>query len=190
MSLETSSATLPSGTSSRAARREQLVALCERGVERCRNGQWQEGLGDLSWLVAGGKVRSGMPSAAYSYLGYGMARHHKKIKEGVRLCKHAVKMEFYQTENYINLARACMLHERHRRDAFEAVRSGLEIDPDNPELHELHRILGQRRAPVLPFLARSHPLNRILGSIRHALTGSKEPAADETPGPKPPPTKK
>jgi hypothetical protein len=113
-----------------------------------------------------------------------MARHHKKIKEGVRLCKHAVKLEFYQTENYINLAHACMLHDRHRRDAFEAVRAGIEIDPDNPELHELHRILGMRRSPVLPFLARSHALNKMLGGIRHGLFGSgKKKEEDDAKGP-------
>jgi hypothetical protein len=171
MEFETSNAAVSGGSSTRSARKEQLYALCERGVDRCRHGEWQEGLSDLAWLVSGSKIRSGMPSAAYSYLGYGMARFNKKVTEGVRLCKHAVKLEFYQTENYINLARACMLHNRHRREAFEAVRDGLKIDPDNPELRELHRILGMRRPPVLSFLGRSNPLNRLLGSLRHAFGG-------------------
>ena len=170
-----------SGSSSRAARREQLTALCERGVERCRKGDWQEGLGDLAWIVAGNKIRGGMPSTAYSYLGFGMARFNKKIPEGVRLCKHAVRMEFYQTENYVNLARTCMLHDRYRRDAFEAVREGLKIDPDSPDLQDLHRILGMRRPPVLPFLARSNPLNRLLGSVRHALSRDKSGSAEAGP---------
>ncbi|MEM8933584.1 MAG: hypothetical protein AAGE94_20510, partial [Acidobacteriota bacterium] len=61
------------GSSTRQARMAELTALCERGVERCRAGQWQEGLADLAWLADGKSVRSGMPSVAYSYLGYGLA---------------------------------------------------------------------------------------------------------------------
>lgn len=157
------------GSSSRLARNEQLQALCQRGLDRCRSGNWKEGLVDLSWLIQSNKIRGGMPSTAYSYLGYGMARYHKKVADGVRLCRYAVKLEFYQTENYLNLARTCMLSPNYRREAFEAVREGLKIDPDNMELHELQTSLGRRKPPVLAFLSRSHPLNRLLGSLRHAM---------------------
>lgn len=178
------------GSSSRLARNEQLQALCQRGLDRCRSGNWKEGLVDLSWLIQSNKIRGGMPSTAYSYLGYGMARYHKKVADGVRLCRYAVKLEFYQTENYLNLARTCMLSPSYRREAFEAVREGLKVDPDNMELHELQTALGRRKAPVISFLSRSHPLNRLLGSLRHALFSRAEKPAtlvfeEEAPEPEP-----
>ncbi len=171
-----SSVSFTSGSSSRLARNEHLQALCQRGLDRCRSGNWKEGLVDLSWLVQSNKIRSGMPSTAYSYLGYGMARYHRKVADGVRLCRYAIKIEFYQTENYINLARTCMLNPRYRREAFEAVREGLKVDPDNAKLHELQSALGRRKSPVLPFLSRGNALNRLLGSIRHALFHREAPA--------------
>ena len=171
-----SSASLTAGSSSRLARNEQLMALCDRGLERCRSGNWKEGLVDLSWLIQSNKIRAGMPSTAYSYLGFGMAKYHKKVADGVRLCRYAIKIEFYQTENYINLAKTCMLNPRYRREAFEAVRDGLKIDPDNRELHNLQSALGRRKAPVLPFLSRSNPINKMLGSLRHALFAREAPA--------------
>lgn len=168
------------GSSSRLARNEQLQALCQRGLDRCRTGNWKEGLVDLSWLVQSNKIRSGMPSIAYSYLGYGMAKYHKKVADGVRLCRYAIKIEFYQTENYVNLARTCMLSATYRREAFEAVREGLKVDPDCIELHDLQTALGRRKPPVLPFLSRSNGLNRFLGSVRHALfSGGERPATLE-----------
>ena len=162
------------GSSSRLARNEQLQALCQRGLDRCRAGNWKEGLVDLSWLIQSNKIRGGMPSTAYSYLGYGMARYHKKVADGVRLCRYAVKLEFYQTENYLNLAKTCMLSPNYRREAFEAVREGLKVDPDNMELHNLQSMLGRRKPPVLPFLSRGHFINRFLGSLRHALFSPTE----------------
>ena len=94
----------------------------------------------------------------------------------MRLCRHAIALEFYQPENYVNLARTCMLSDRYRRDAFEAVREGLEVDSDHPELLELHRELGKRRRPVIPFLSRGNILNRLGGWFRHNFSRSKTSA--------------
>jgi hypothetical protein len=50
-----------------------------------------------------------------------------------------------------------------------ALGEGLKIEPDNPQLLDLQGEIGLRRHPVLPFLARSNPLNLVLGRIRHVL---------------------
>ncbi len=143
--------------------------LIETGIERCRRGEWGTGLNCLG-KAADPRRRTGeLPSLLYSYLGYGMARNYGRIEEGIRLCRHAVKMEFYQIENYVNLARALLLAER-RRAASQAVDRGLSIDPNHPELLALSQEMGSRRAPVLPFLSRRNILNRILGRVRHDLT--------------------
>jgi hypothetical protein len=163
----------PSPTASKARiGRDRQAAVFERGLERCRNGDWKDGLVDLAWLVEHG-ARGEVPSLCYSYLGYGFAHRGGQVKKGLRLCRHAIKLEFFQPENYVNLARTALLSKRYRRQAATAVLDGLEIDPDNPELLELQKKLGARRPPVLRFLSRRNLLNRILGRLRHDLTRRK-----------------
>lgn len=168
-----------SGSTSRGPRRDYLNTIYERGLEHCRNGEWNEGLVDLAWL-AEGKWRQELPGLCYSYLGYGVAKYRNQIDNGIRLCRHAVKIEFYQPENYLNLARTYLLKSKYRREAFEAVRDGLKVDPDHPELLELHRSLGMRKPPVLPFLSRHNLINRICGWFRHQFRKAPkgEPEAD------------
>jgi len=141
--------------------------LLEKGLEFCRKGEWDAGL-DYLEKFANREKSADRPSLFYSYTGYGIAHRQRRIKEGIRLCKHAVKMEFFQPDNYLNLARTYLL-AKNRRAAFRALRKGLEIDADHPELVELHESLGARRRPVLPFFSRRNPLNRLLGSIRHGI---------------------
>ncbi|MEM8934621.1 MAG: hypothetical protein AAGE94_25730, partial [Acidobacteriota bacterium] len=105
-------------------------------------------------------------------------RYKNQVKEGLRLCRYALRLEFYQTENYVNLTRTCMLDPAYRREAFESVREGLKIDPDHPELQRLHAELGQRKSPVLPFLSRRNPLNRLLGALRHGVSRSESSPTD------------
>ncbi|MEM9557782.1 MAG: hypothetical protein AAGC60_26230 [Acidobacteriota bacterium] len=151
----------------RLIRAEHLEALYLRGLERCRKGQWQEGLVDLSHVAS--QQGRDAPSLCYSYLGYGIARYRRQVAKGLRLCRYAVKQEFYQPENYVNLARVCLLSDENRRMAWEAVRDGLKIDPEHHELLELQQRIGYRRPPVLPFMSRRNPLNRLLGWMRHRV---------------------
>jgi tetratricopeptide (TPR) repeat protein len=106
-----------------------------------------------------------MPGLFYSYLGYGIARCQGKVKEGLKLCQHSIKVEFYEAENYLNLARTYML-DQDRGGAVQAIRKGLKVDSQNLELLALYRDLGIRSEPVLPFLSRDNILNQILGRIR------------------------
>ncbi len=148
--------------------RSRLTSVYERGLERCRQGDWQDGLVDLAWLAerAG---RGDVPALCYSYLGYGLAHQKGQVKRGLKLCKHAVKLEFYQPECYVNLAQTALLSKRHRHLAALAVLDGLQIDADHPELVELSHRLGVRRPPVLSFLSRKNFLNRFLGWFRHQI---------------------
>ncbi|HEX2254842.1 MAG TPA: tetratricopeptide repeat protein [Thermoanaerobaculia bacterium] len=136
-------------------------------VELCRSGQWERGLPLLGRLAERGDRMTGL---AYSYLGYGVAVSERRVAEGVKLCRHAVRVEFYQPEAWLNLARAENL-AGHRREAVAALQRGLALDGDHPELVQLRKTMGLRRNPVLPFLARGHLLNRILGRVRHVLRG-------------------
>ncbi|MEL7060492.1 MAG: hypothetical protein AAGN46_10740 [Acidobacteriota bacterium] len=172
-----------------AAHRAATAArLADRGVARCRAGHWKEGLVDLAHVFSRYRGHH-LPSQVYSYLGFGLARHRRQIPKGIRLCRQAIRLEFYQPENYLNLARTCLLSERYRREAVAAVRDGLKIDPGHAELLALQARLGARRQPVLGFLSRRNLLNRLLGWLRHQLSGgsgstssevSAEPIADDS----------
>lgn len=159
----------------RKAQQDHLMAVCERGLEACRRGDYESGMVDLLWLIQGKQAKN-LPSAAYSYLGYGVARYKRNVAQGVRLCKHSIKLEWFQPDNYLNLARTCLLSDKYKREALEAVRDGLKVDPDHPELLNLYAELGVRRPPVLGFLPRGNFVNRMLGSLRSTFTksGGKE----------------
>lgn len=138
----------------------------QHGLEQCRKGHWKHGVSWLSRLV---DVRGNddLPGLFYSYLGYGIALCERRVREGLRLCEHAVRMEFYQPENYLNLARTRLL-AGNRRGAYRALEEGLRLDPVHEDLGALARSMGHRRRPVIPFLSRANLLNRLLGHLRHA----------------------
>jgi hypothetical protein len=170
--------------------------VLRRGIERCRQGDWEVGLsflgriaegcrqGDwevgLSFLgrIAEGERSSALPGLFYSYLGYGIALRQRRVQEGLKLCQHSVKIQFYEPENYVNLARTYLL-AGDRPAAIRAVLDGLRVIRHHPDLLRLHQELGIRAQPVLPFLGRSNPLNRLLGRLRHAWQGDP-PQKEET----------
>jgi hypothetical protein len=139
----------------------------EKGLECCRQGEWSHGLFFLGKIAEAGRT-NGMPGIFFSTLGYGIARYQNRPDEGLKLCRHAVKIQFYEPSNYVFWARTALLCQ-NRGDAVKAVRGGLKVDSQNQELQELQSELGIRRGPVLPFLSRSNPLNQILGKIRSRI---------------------
>ncbi len=149
----------------KAVRREISDAL-GRALYLCRAGDWDSGLYHLGRLAESGE--RAMPGLFYSYLGYGIARCQGKVKEGLQLCHHSIKVEFYESENFLNLARTCLL-ARDRRGAVRAVRKGLKVDPQSLDLLALYRDLGIRQGPMIPFLSRSNLVNRVLGRLRALL---------------------
>src|SRR5436305_10163051 len=149
--------------------RQEVSGVLGRAIDECRKGNWDQGLPYLG-LLADSADRSSLPGLFYSYLGYGIALREQRVDEGLKLCKHAIKIEFFQAENYWNLARLHLL-QKDRKNAVRAVRDGLKVDPNSAELLALQKELGMRKLPVLSFLSRDHPLNRILGSLRHKFTG-------------------
>jgi hypothetical protein len=145
-----------------------------RGLDLCRKGLWKEGIRLLAQISESAEPGSGgLPGRLYSYLGYGIAREERRVQEGLRLCQHAIKIEFYQSENYLNLAKTLLLADR-KGAAVRAVRDGLAIDQKNRELLTLRRDLGVRKSPVLPFLSRSNPFNVLLGRLRFNLKRKKK----------------
>lgn len=150
----------------------EAQAVAAKGVALCREGDWDRGLQLLGAAAEGRGAGSGaeLPGIVYSYLGYGLARYQRRSRDGIKLCEHAVKIQYYEPENHMNLARTLML-TGDRRAAVASIARGLKLDPNHKGLKELRVDIGVRRRPVLPFLSRTNPLNVFLGRLRHGITG-------------------
>jgi predicted Zn-dependent protease len=99
-----------------------------------------------------------------SYYGMCAALRWGQIGLGLELCTKAVKNEFYKAEYYVNLGRVYMA-AGNKKGGITVIKKGLRQDPENDELHEMLIELGVRKRPMIPFLKRSSPLNRLLGVI-------------------------
>ncbi|MDW7709405.1 MAG: tetratricopeptide repeat protein [Deferrisomatales bacterium] len=91
-----------------------------------------------------------------------------RFREGVDACVQAIRGAFYIPDLYCALG-VLLLRAGERAKAHAAFQRGLRLDPRHPGLRARVRDMGERRAPVLVFLARSHPANRFLGRLRTIL---------------------
>jgi Flp pilus assembly protein TadD len=146
----------------------ELNQAALRGVEACKQGKWKEGLAVLGKIAEADRQGAELNGQFYSYLGYGIARYERRVKEGLALCEHSIKVQFYEPENYVNLARVYLL-ARNRRKAVEALTRALKLNVSHPGARALAREIGWRRPPVIPFLSRNNLLNRLLGKMRYQL---------------------
>ncbi len=140
--------------------------LAEEGIALCKKGDWDLGIQLLGRIVEDQGVSKDMPGTAYSFLGFGVAKRQRRIRDGLRLCEHAVKVQFYEPDNHWNLARVRLL-ANDRRGAVRAIARGLKLDPNHRGLRGVREEIGVRRRPTIPFLSRDNVLNRLLGRMRH-----------------------
>lgn len=108
------------------------------------------------------------PVKYLSYYGLCLAMASDRVGEAREICESAVEAEFYNPDLYLNLGRVC-LRARDRAAAFGALIRGLQLNPRHAGILKEIRRLGIRRRPVLRFLDRSHPLNRVLGRLRETV---------------------
>jgi tetratricopeptide (TPR) repeat protein len=113
-----------------------------------------------------------------SFYGLGLALVERRFDRALELCRSAAKEEFFNPELYHNLARVHLAFG-FKAEAIRYLRRGLMIDPGNAAMQEQLRALGVRRRPVLTFLPRRHPLNRLLGRVSRVWGEfDDEPAAE------------
>jgi tetratricopeptide (TPR) repeat protein len=148
-----------------------------RGVTLCRKERWHEGYNLLIRVSQSIESRGNLPGVFYSYLGVAMARCDGRRRDGMELCRYAVRVQPEQPENYLNLASAYLLLGR-RSEAMRAIASGLQVHPGHPRLSSLHSTLGVRQPPLFPFLARTNPLNSLPGRGRAWWRRRREAAAE------------
>lgn len=93
---------------------------------------------------------------------------HDEYK-GVAFCEEAVKRGGENPDALLRLAR--VYHATFQKErAFRAIRRGLALDPGHEGHLALLERMGVRRKPVLPFLARSNFINKLLGRLRHRFS--------------------
>ena len=100
-------------------------------------------------------------SRTRSYLGYCIAAQRGQITDGLQLCREAIGSDPDNPEHYLNLARV-YLKAKKKDEAIEALRRGLSAG-ENSDIKALLAVLGLRKKPLIPFLSRSHFLNKYIG---------------------------
>lgn len=140
--------------------------ILRRGIRACREERWREGFDELTRLAREREAEGELPGLFYSYLGQAIARCEGRKHEGLELCRHAVQVEPFRPENYLNLSQLYLM-VGNRRGAIRAVRDGLALDSGHRGLAEMRVRLGIRQRPPIPFLPRTNPLNVALGRWRH-----------------------
>ncbi len=157
-----------------------IGAAIDEGLRLCRTNEWQTGM-EILWKIARKQERSKkLPAIYYSYAGYGAAKIDGNIKEGLSLCRHAIKLDPTEPDNYLNLARVEMLR-RNRKSAVKALQRGLRVKPGHPRLVDFEQEIGSRRRPVIPFLSRDNALNIWLGKKRYLRELEHEARVDSGP---------
>ncbi len=115
-----------------------------------------------------------------SWYGVTLVLVEKNSNLGVQLCDQALRLAGPDPELLLNQARVHLaLNQRER--AVRAIVRGLELWPRDARLVAARDAIGMRRAPVIGFLSRNNPLNRVLGRLRHRWARRHVPAYELSP---------
>ena len=108
-----------------------------------------------------------------SFNGFLKAVVRKEHKEGLSLCKDALRLyrkdmavggEFYLPVLYLNLGKTYLVAGK-KDFALDAFRKGLEFDSTNRDIiNELIK-LGIRKSPLIPFIPRDSFINKYIGML-------------------------
>ncbi len=110
------------------------------------------------------------PQARYlSFYGLCLGLEAKRVAEGIRYCRDALELEFFNPDLCWNLGRL-LVQAGERAEGYAAFQTGLGLEPKHPGIQRELQRMGTRRPPAVQFLARSNPLNVILGRLTHAVT--------------------
>lgn len=141
-----------------------------KGLDAAARGEFLEALAYFEAAVhlARRQKEASVPMKYLSYYAWCLAMSSDRLQEAQAICEAAARSEFYNPELRLNLGRV-YLRAGDRGLAFGTFVAGLKLNPGHPELRAEIRRLGIRRRPVVRFLARGHPLNRLLGRWRGGL---------------------
>ena len=115
-----------------------------------------------------------------SWYGVTLVLVEKNSNLGLVLCEQALRATGADAELLLNQARVHVAL-RQRERAVRAILRGLEAFPDDPRLLAARDAIRMRRPPVVPFLSRDNPVNRVLGRLRHRWVQRRQPAYELSP---------
>jgi tetratricopeptide (TPR) repeat protein len=105
-----------------------------------------------------------------SYYGLSLAQAGLSTQIALQACKTAVFKQNGDPVLFLNLGRVYAITGKPVR-AMEAFERGLRLAPDHKILKKELAKLDRRSRPALPFLDRSHPVNRWIGRHRAPRNG-------------------
>jgi hypothetical protein len=97
-----------------------------------------------------------------------MARAEQKWDEASELCETAIQVNRKEIKFHLNLVEVFALAGQ-REKALDRLHFASRLFGNDARLKRLRSKLQKRSAPLLPFLGRSHFLNRELGKLRHRI---------------------
>lgn len=92
-----------------------------------------------------------------------VAKVRRSFQEATHLCLDAVESEPSNPVHYLHMGKILLLAGQKIK-AIKAFRDGLKHGRNQEIIAELER-LGIRKTPVIKFLSRKHPLNKISGLL-------------------------
>jgi len=102
-----------------------------------------------------------MPDGLSAY-GLCLARVEGKRKMAADLCQKAIQLQSYEGRHWANLVRVYIV-AKNRRKAVETLDDSLRKLRNDPELIRVRQEIGYRQAPMLTFLPRQNPINKLFG---------------------------
>jgi tetratricopeptide (TPR) repeat protein len=112
-------------------------------------------------------VRMECHPAHCSFMALCIAKERGQHAKAMDICQSALKMEPENPLHYLNLGKVNLLMG-NKEEAIRNFRKGLEIEQNPGIINELSQ-LGIRRSPVIRFLERKNPINKLLGIILDRL---------------------
>ena len=97
-----------------------------------------------------------------------IALERGQVRRGLELAQAAADRAGREPSLCLNVA-TIHLKAEQRAQAIEWLRAGLARDPTNDDIKKRLAALGVRRPPVLGFLPRANPINKVLGLIAARL---------------------
>jgi tetratricopeptide (TPR) repeat protein len=99
-----------------------------------------------------------------SYYGLSLAQAHKATPAAINACEVAVQYEPGKPSLLLNLGRVYVIAGKTTQ-ALSCFERGLALSPGHRSLQLALAAVDRRGKPMLPRLARSHPLNRWAGCV-------------------------
>jgi tetratricopeptide (TPR) repeat protein len=103
-----------------------------------------------------------------SYYGLSRAQAHGATAQTIQACETAARRDFFSPDLLLNLGRVYLLAGKTTK-ALATFHRGLELSPKHKGLLAEYRKFDRREPPPLTIIARSNPVNKMLGKLRYAL---------------------